>query len=73
MILPARPYDEVGQEFSLVLYFCLDVFLDCIYIIHKLKNTPVRKLIRALEQDGFQYKRRRVVKESIVTLMAAVL
>lgn len=23
-------------------------------MIHKLKNTPVRELIRALEQDGFQ-------------------
>ncbi len=28
-------------------------------MIHKLKNTPVRELIRALEQDGFQYKRRK--------------
>ena len=28
-------------------------------MIHKLKNTSVRELIRALEQDGFQYKRRK--------------
>lgn len=28
-------------------------------MIHKLKNTPVRKLIRALEKDGFQYTRRK--------------
>ena len=28
-------------------------------MIHKLKNTPVRELIRALVQDGFQYKRRK--------------
>ncbi len=28
-------------------------------MIHKLKNTPVRELIRALDQDGFQYKRRK--------------
>ena len=28
-------------------------------MIHKLKNTPVRVLIRALEQDGFQYKKRK--------------
>ena len=28
-------------------------------MIHKLKNTPVRILIRALEQDGFQYKKRK--------------
>jgi len=27
-------------------------------MINKLKNTPVRVLIKALEQDGFQYKRR---------------
>jgi predicted RNA binding protein YcfA (HicA-like mRNA interferase family) len=26
---------------------------------HKLRNTSVRELIRALEQDGFQYKRRK--------------
>jgi len=28
-------------------------------MIYKLRNAPVRKLIRALEQDGFQYKRRK--------------
>ena len=28
-------------------------------MIYKLKNTPVRELIRALEQDGFQYRRRK--------------
>jgi predicted RNA binding protein YcfA (HicA-like mRNA interferase family) len=28
-------------------------------MFHKLKNTPVRKLVRALEKDGFQYKRRK--------------
>jgi predicted RNA binding protein YcfA (HicA-like mRNA interferase family) len=28
-------------------------------MIQKLKNTPVRELIRALEQDGFSYKRRK--------------
>lgn len=28
-------------------------------MIHKLKNTPVRELIKALEQDGFEYKRRK--------------
>jgi predicted RNA binding protein YcfA (HicA-like mRNA interferase family) len=28
-------------------------------MIYKLKNTPVRNLIRALERDGFQYKRRK--------------
>lgn len=28
-------------------------------MVYKLKNTPVRELIRALEQDGFQYKRRK--------------
>ncbi|MFQ5965331.1 MAG: type II toxin-antitoxin system HicA family toxin [Candidatus Scalinduaceae bacterium] len=28
-------------------------------MIHRLKNTPVRELIRALEQDGFRYKRRK--------------
>lgn len=28
-------------------------------MIHYLKNTPVRELIRALEQDGFQYKKRK--------------
>ncbi|MDR4498753.1 MAG: type II toxin-antitoxin system HicA family toxin [Candidatus Scalindua sp.] len=28
-------------------------------MIHILKNTPVRELIRALESDGFQYKRRK--------------
>ena len=28
-------------------------------MINKLKNTSVRDLIRALEQDGFQYKRRK--------------
>ena len=28
-------------------------------MIPKLKNTPVRELIRALERDGFQYKRRK--------------
>lgn len=28
-------------------------------MIHKLKNTPVRELIRALEQDGFLYRRRK--------------
>ena len=28
-------------------------------MINKLRNTPVRELIRALEQDGFQYKRRK--------------
>ncbi|OEU62677.1 MAG: hypothetical protein BBJ57_03080 [Desulfobacterales bacterium PC51MH44] len=28
-------------------------------MIHHLKNTPVRKLIRALEQDGFQYRKRK--------------
>lgn len=26
---------------------------------HQLKNVPVRELIRALEQDGFQYRRRK--------------
>lgn len=26
---------------------------------HKLKNIPVRELIRALKQDGFQYTRRK--------------
>jgi predicted RNA binding protein YcfA (HicA-like mRNA interferase family) len=26
---------------------------------HILRNTPVKELIRALEQDGFQYKRRK--------------
>jgi predicted RNA binding protein YcfA (HicA-like mRNA interferase family) len=28
-------------------------------MIPTLKNTPVRELIRALERDGFQYKRRK--------------
>jgi len=28
-------------------------------MIPKLKNTPVRELIRALERDGFQYRRRK--------------
>lgn len=28
-------------------------------MIHKLKNTPVRELIRALQKDGFQYTRRK--------------
>ncbi|MFO0794924.1 MAG: type II toxin-antitoxin system HicA family toxin [Candidatus Brocadiaceae bacterium] len=28
-------------------------------MIHKLKNTPVRELIKALEKDGFQYTRRK--------------
>jgi predicted RNA binding protein YcfA (HicA-like mRNA interferase family) len=28
-------------------------------MIQKLKNTTVRELIRALEQDGFSYKRRK--------------
>ena len=28
-------------------------------MIHKLKNTSVRELIKALEQDGFEYKRRK--------------
>ena len=28
-------------------------------MIHKLRNTPVRELIRAIEEDGFQYKRRK--------------
>ncbi|MBW2341667.1 MAG: type II toxin-antitoxin system HicA family toxin [Deltaproteobacteria bacterium] len=28
-------------------------------MINKLKNTPIRDLIRALEQDGFQYTRRK--------------
>ena len=28
-------------------------------MIYELKNTPVRKLIRALEKDGFQYKKRK--------------
>ncbi len=27
---------------GLVPYFCLDVSLDCIYIVYKLKNTPRR-------------------------------
>lgn len=26
-------------------------------MIEELRNTPVRKLIRALEQDGFMYRR----------------
>jgi hypothetical protein len=26
-------------------------------MIHKLRNTPVREFIRAIEQDGFQYKK----------------
>ena len=43
-------------------------------MINKLKNTPVRDLIRALEQDGFQYKRRKKeVKEFIGTMMGVVL
>ena len=28
-------------------------------MMHKLKNTPVRELIRALQQDGFSYTRRK--------------
>lgn len=28
-------------------------------MIHRLENTPVRQLIQALEQDGFQYKKRK--------------
>ena len=28
-------------------------------MIHHLNNTPVRKLIRELEQDGFQYRKRK--------------
>ena len=28
-------------------------------MIHTLKNTSVRELIRALELDGFQYKKRK--------------
>ena len=28
-------------------------------MIRQLKNTPVRDLIRALEQDGFEYRRRK--------------
>ena len=42
-------------------------------MIHKLKNTPIRKLIRALEQDGFRYKDAREAKGFIDILMAAVL
>ena len=43
-------------------------------MIHKLKNIPVRELIRALEQDGFQYKKRKgkEAKGSIAIPMAAV-
>jgi predicted RNA binding protein YcfA (HicA-like mRNA interferase family) len=28
-------------------------------MIHKLKNVPVRELLRALEQDGFEYRKRK--------------
>jgi predicted RNA binding protein YcfA (HicA-like mRNA interferase family) len=28
-------------------------------MIHRLKNTSVREFIRALEQDGFQYRKRK--------------
>ena len=42
-------------------------------MIPKLKNIPVRELIRALERDGFQYKRPKEVKESTATLRVAVL
>lgn len=28
-------------------------------MIYELNNTPVRKLLRALEKDGFQYKKRK--------------
>ena len=28
-------------------------------MIYKLKNTPIRELIRALKQDGFHYTRRK--------------
>jgi predicted RNA binding protein YcfA (HicA-like mRNA interferase family) len=28
-------------------------------VINRLKNTPVRKLIMALEKDGFEYKKRK--------------
>ena len=28
-------------------------------MINHLKNTPVRDLIRAVEQDGFEYRRRK--------------
>ncbi|MFQ5685020.1 MAG: type II toxin-antitoxin system HicA family toxin [Candidatus Scalindua sp.] len=28
-------------------------------MIHRLRNTSVRELIRALEQDGFKYRRRK--------------
>ena len=28
-------------------------------MIYELKNKPVRQLIRALEKDGFQYKKRK--------------
>jgi hypothetical protein len=41
-------------------------------VINRLKNTPVRKVIRALEKDGFEYKKRKA-KEFIAILMVAVL
>ena len=28
-------------------------------LMHRVRNTPVRLLIRALEKDGFTYRRRR--------------
>jgi hypothetical protein len=41
-------------------------------MIRLLKNTPVRALMIALEQEGFQYKRPREANESIVTQMGVV-
>jgi predicted RNA binding protein YcfA (HicA-like mRNA interferase family) len=48
-------------------------------MIHKLKNTSVRELIRALEKDGFKYTRRkgsqrvyrtRLLEDAVVILSA---
>jgi predicted RNA binding protein YcfA (HicA-like mRNA interferase family) len=41
-------------------------------MIHKLKNTSVRELIRALEKDGFQYKDEKAVREFTDTQMVVV-
>jgi hypothetical protein len=39
-------------------------------MIRQLKNTPVRDLIRALEHDGFEYRRRKVNGSSLRLTLA---
>lgn len=54
-------------------YFCLDVFLYCIYIVHLRKNTPVEKLIRSFNQTNAGTRDAKTAKEFIATLMAVTL